>query len=229
MILTAESLAAMIDQSKLPPTVTEQEVVEFCATVRRYRFGTAYVLPVHLKLMREQLHGSGVKLGTGISFPFGTCTTEVKLFECESVLRMGAQEVDVVTNMGALKSGNDELFIEELKALAELSGSAPLKTILEVGYLTEEELARGTRLCCRAGVQYVKTGTGFGPRPATFQDIRIVKGNLSGETRIKVAGGVSDIDTLLEMLREGVDRFGVSRGDQIMDQFQEKYGGELEV
>lgn len=230
MKLTAETLAAMIDQSKLPPDVTEREVVEFCTLVRRYRFGTAYVLPAHLKLMREQLQGSGVRLGTGISFPFGTCTTDVKLYECESVLKLGAQEVDVVTNMGALKSGNEELFLGELRALVELTGpSVPLKTILEVGYLTGEELARGTRLCCRAGVQYVKTGTGFGPRSATIEDIRIVKANLSGDTRIKVAGGVGDIDTLLEMLREGVGRFGVSRGDQIMDQFQEKYGGEYEL
>jgi deoxyribose-phosphate aldolase len=229
MRLTADSLAAMIDQSKLPPSVTEQEVIEFCATVRKYRFGTAYVLPLHLKLMGEQLRGSGVKLGTGVSFPFGTCTTDVKLFECESVMRLGAQEVDVVTNMGLLRSGRDEPFVEELRALGGLTGDLPLKAILEVGHLSREDLARGTRLCCEAGVQYVKTGTGFGPRPATVDDIRAVKENLTGDTGIKVAGGIGDIDTLLTMLREGVDRFGVSRGEQIMDQFQEKYGGECEV
>jgi deoxyribose-phosphate aldolase len=219
----------MIDMSKLPPTVSRAEVLEFCDLVREYKFGTAYVLPANLELLREQLEGTATVLGTGISFPFGTATTRVKLLECENALELGAGSIDVVSNMGALKSGNDKLVHDELRDLSDLTGKADLKVILEVGYLTPEELARGTRICCDAGVQYVKTSTGFGPRPATIDDIKIVKKNISPRVKIKVAGGLNDIDLLLEMLALGVERFGVSRGDSLIDQFEEKYGGEYEV
>ena len=225
MVITTAKLAQMIDLSKLHPTTTEDELVQFCSTVNRYRFAAAYVLPANLSFISQRINNGVTKIGTGIGFPFGTSTPMMKLLECEESIELGAQEIDVVINIGALKSGNMRLILRELQDIVGVAGPRLVKAILEVSYLTEDEIVEGARVCCDSGVSYVKTGTGFGGRPTTVRDVKLINRAIEGRVGIKAAGGVSNIDILLDMLRLGVDRFGVSAGDRIIDQFLVEYDG----
>ena len=225
MKLTTEQLAKMMDQSKLEPFTTEGEIRDFCDTVKRYGFGAVYVLPCNFRIVRETIDSSDTILGTAIGFPFGTHTTETKLFESEQMLKLGAQSIDVVINIGALKAGDYTLVHDEMKALVALAGPHAVKSILEVSYLSDDEIARGTQICCDAGVAFVKTATGFGSRASSLHDVMIIREHISKNVRIKVAGGVRDIDTLLDMWKMGVSRFGVSKGDRLLNEFSEKYNG----
>lgn len=229
MKITVDSIAQMIDQSKLDPYVTEEEIVEFCKEVREYNFVAAFVLPANLPIAKKELKDSPVKLGTGIGFPFGTTTTKSKLQECEEALELGVDELDVVINIGALKSGKYEYVYNELKELVELIKPKPLKVILEVSYLTPLEIKEGTRIGCKAGVEYVKTGTGYGGRDTNLLDINLIADSIADNTKIKAAGGIRDIYTLIEMSKLGVQRFGVSRGPEIIEQFKKYFPGGIEI
>jgi deoxyribose-phosphate aldolase len=224
-----EELALLIDHSKLHPATTEDELQSFCELVNMHKFAAAYVLPVNLRYVSSRIRNGVTKLGTGIGFPFGTATSRTKLFECEEVIGLGAEEIDVVINIGALKSGIFNRVRHELEKIVTLSSPLIVKAILEVSYLTDEEIFEGSKLCCDAGVAFVKTGTGFGSRVTTLNDVRIMVDAIGGRTGVKAAGGIGDIDTLLAMYRLGVTRFGVSSGERIIAQFIDKYEGYLDL
>ncbi|ADQ13725.1 deoxyribose-phosphate aldolase [Halanaerobium hydrogeniformans] len=229
MKITVDNIAQMIDQSKLDPYVTEKEIIEFCKEVNEYDFIAAFVLPANLPIAKKELKNSSVKLGTGIGFPFGTTTTKSKLQECEEALGLGVDELDTVINIGALKSGKYEYVYNELKQMVELIAPKPLKVILEVSYLTPEEIKEGTRIGCKAGVEYVKTGTGYGGRDTNLFDINLIAEAIDEDTKIKAAGGIRDIYTLIEMYKLGVRRFGVSRGPKIVEQFKKYFPDGIEI
>ncbi len=230
MELTTEKLARMIDHSKLQPHATEQEIIDFCKVVRRYKFVAAFVLPANLSIARSELAGNGfTKLGTGIGFPFGTHTTKIKILECEEAIALGAEELDMVMNIGALKSGNFKLVRSELESVLTAIGDIPLKAILEVSYLTPQEIREGARICCDTRLAFVKTGTGFGTRATTMEDVRLITEVVGGRIGVKVAGGVQNISTLLDMHLLGVTRFGVSRGDRIIEEFNRLFKGCLVI
>jgi deoxyribose-phosphate aldolase len=169
------------------------------------------------------------KIGTGVGFPFGTPTSRTKLFECEEVIALGADEIDVVINIGALKSGNYTLVRKELEELVSLASPLIVKSILEVSYLTDDEIVEGSKICCDAGVAFVKTATGFGSRATTMHDLRLMIDAVAGRVDVKAAGGIGNIDTLLEMYKMGVTRFGISSGDRIIDDFVSAYGEYLDL
>lgn len=223
MHISENDLAQMLDHSKLDPYVTEKQIKDFCNQVKKYNFIAAFVLPANLKIMIDELKKSPVKIGTGIGFPFGTSTTSIKQKECEEAIEMGADELDVVINIGALKSKNYDYVYKELGKLVNTVSPLPLKVILEVSYLNPEEIKKGTEISCRAGVDFVKTGTGFGSRVTTLYDIKLISEVIDSKTKIKAAGGIRDIYTVVEMYKYGVRRFGVSRGPQLMDQFNNEF------
>jgi len=225
MQLTTRQLAAILEHCRLHPAATEEEIRAFCAVVRKYGFATAYVLPANLGVVREELQGCPTKIGTAIGFPFGTQTTRIKLLECEEAVQLGAEELDVVINIGALKSGNVRLVQNELRQLVEVVKPRPLKVILEVCYLTRQEISIGVQICCDVGAAYVKTATGFGARATSLEDVKVLVREAAGRIRVKVAGGVRDLRTLLKMYQIGADRFGVSSGDKLMEEFNLLYHG----
>ena len=227
--MNSQELAGIIDHSILHPATVEEDLPGFCDVVNRYRFAAAYVLPANLPYVTTRIDNGVTKIGTGIGFPFGTPTTRTKLFECEEVIELGADELDVVINIGALKSGNYTQVRRELEELVSLASPLIIKSILEVSYLTDDEIVEGSKICCDSGVAFVKTATGFGIRPTTMHDLRLMIDAVDGRTGVKAAGGIKDIDTLLEMHRMGVTRFGISSGDKIIDSFVEKYGGQLDL
>lgn len=221
MTITIDELLQLVDQSLLDPDVTEKEVRSFSAQIRNYGFIAAFVLPGNLPILAEELEGVPTKLGTGIGFPFGANTTSTKLKESEEAIKLGADELDVVINIGALKSENYDLVQEELRKLVKNTSPHNLKAILEVSYLNTAEIREGVKIACNSGVDYVKTGTGFGSRATNLFDIKVISEAIDSDTKIKAAGGIKDIYTLLEMYRYGVRRFGVSRGAQLVEQFKD--------
>ncbi|HSV31476.1 MAG TPA: deoxyribose-phosphate aldolase [Atribacteraceae bacterium] len=225
--LTTDSLRNMLEHSLLYPGATDREIDTFCMIVKKYRFATAYVLPVHLERVVPELSVGMTKIGTGIGFPFGTSTTKMKLLETEEAMNLGAEEIDVVIHIGALRSGRYQAIAGELERLRGLVENRPLKIILEVSYLQPAEIITGSQLCVDAGVDYVKTASGFGIRDSTIDDVQLIAGAVSGKTKVKVAGGIRDTATLIEMYKAGAVRFGVSRGNQIIDEFVKRYGGEI--
>jgi deoxyribose-phosphate aldolase len=227
--MNTQELALMIDHSRLHPASTEDELLIFCDVVNRYKFAAAYVLPANLPFVSSRIVNGVTKLGTGLGFPFGTLTSRTKLFECEEAIELGAEELDVVINIGALKSGNHTLVRQELEEIVSLASPLIVKSILEVSYLTDDEIVEGSKICCDAGVDFVKTATGFGNRATTMHDLQLMIDAVDGRTSVKAAGGIGDIDTLLEMYRMGVTRFGISSGDRIVDSFVQRYGGFLDL
>ena len=165
MTLNVQKLTQMIDHSMLQPTTTENNLLKFCDTVNKYKFPGAYVLPANISFVSAHLNSSFTKIGTGIGFPFGTQTTKIKLMECEDSVKNGALELDVVINIGKLKSGDYRYIFNELQEIANIASPYSLKAILEVSYLTEEEIIEGAKISCDSGMAFVKTGTGFGSRP----------------------------------------------------------------
>jgi deoxyribose-phosphate aldolase len=219
MELNAQKLAEMVDHSLLHPATTKDELLRFCDTVNKYNFATAYVLPSNIPFASSNINNGFTKIGTGIGFPFGTQTTKVKLIECEDAVENGAGELDVVINIGMLKSGNYRYMYNELKEISNFASPYSIKAILEVSYLTDEEIVEGSKISCDAGMAFIKTATGFGSRPTSLKDIQLIMSAISGDVGVKAAGGVRTLDELLDMYSIGVRRFGVSAGDKIIDEF----------
>ena len=219
MTMNKQRLTNMLDHSLLHPATTENELLQFCDTVNKYKFPVAYVLPSNISFASENIDHNFTKIGTGIGFPLGTHTTKIKLLECEDAVKNGALELDVVINIGKLKSGDYSFIFNELREIANIASPYSVKAILEVSFLTKEEIIEGSKISCDAGMAYVKTATGFGSRATILEDIQLIMNAISGNVRVKAAGGIRTLDELLEMNRIGVQRFGVSAGDKIIDEF----------
>lgn len=229
MNITTRDLAGILEHTKLHPYTTREELGQFCEVVKKYQFATAYVLPANLSIVAPELAQGITKLGTGIGFPFGTHTTKTKLVECEQALELGAEEIDVVINIGALKSGDFNYVTQELQKIVQLTSPHIVKVILEVSYLTKKEIVTGAKVCCDVGATFVKAATGYGQRATTLDDIRLLVQAVNGQIGVKASGGVRDVKTILEMYKLGARRFGVSRGDTIMEEFIRDFNGQVVI
>lgn len=221
--LTLEQLAKTIDHSLLKPELTEQEVIEGCALARRYDVASVCVKPCHVPLARRLLEGSDVKVGTVVGFPHGSSTTETKAFEARQAVASGAEELDMVINIGALRYGQDDLVRADIRAVVDAAGDkAIVKVILENHYLTDEEKVRACRLAEEAGAHYVKTSTGFAPSGATIEDLKLMRASVSPHIGVKAAHGVRNLDAALEVIAVGVTRIGATQTAQILEDFKKR-------
>ncbi|UCH33632.1 MAG: deoxyribose-phosphate aldolase [Armatimonadota bacterium] len=219
------ALAKMIDHSLLRPEATEEEIVAFCEESRREHFATVMVYPCWLTVAARCLRDSDVKLGTVVGFPFGATTTACKVFEAKHAITTYASELDMVVNIGALKSGNLDSVrrdIEEVVTAAEMTrltanGEEVLvKVILETGLTTREEQEKVCRIVQEVRAHFVKTSTGFGPRGASVEDIRFLRQAVGRDIGIKAAGGIRTYKQTLEFINAGADRIGTSSGVAIL-------------
>lgn len=192
------------------------DVERLCAEALQYRFGAVFVHPCYLAAVVRRLDGSGIRVGTPIGFPFGAQLTRVKAFEAEEAVRLGAHELDMVINIGRLKSGDYDLVREDMAAVVKATPDAGHKVILESCYLSAEEKRLACRLAVEAGVGYVKTSTGFGPGGATEEDVRLMASEVGSRAKVKAAGGVRDLAQARVLLRAGADRIGTSAGVKII-------------
>ena len=206
------NLASRIDHTLLRPDATETQIRQLCREAAAHGFASACVPPCYAALAAELLDGSGAAVCTVIGFPLGYATSLVKFREAEVALGDGAQELDMVLNLSALKSGHFERVQAEVQDLADLAHlhGALLKAIVETALLDADELARACDLCAAAGADFVKTSTGFSTRGASFEDVRLMRRALPEHVKIKAAGGIRSRAVALALVEAGADRLGSS-------------------
>jgi deoxyribose-phosphate aldolase len=212
------NLARYIDHTLLKQQSTRDQIIQLCAEAKEYHFASVCVNPTHVPLCAELLQNSDVKVCTVIGFPLGANTTATKVFETADAIQNGAQEIDMVINIGALKSGDTTLVSNDIAAIAETAhnGSAILKVIIETCLLTDEEKITACQLAKQAGADFVKTSTGFSTAGATVEDVALMRKTVGPEIGVKAAGGVRNLEDAKKMIAAGATRLGASAGVQIM-------------
>ncbi len=215
----ARAVARLIDQTVLKPDATRNQIVALCAGARNYGFASVCVNPFWVPLAAAQIAGTEVKVCTVCGFPLGAATTASKVFEAEDAVRAGAREIDMVINIGALRSGDHETVRRDISAVAEAvhSGAAILKVIIEAALLDDAQKVAACHLAERAGADFVKTSTGFGPGGATARDVALMRAAVGPETGVKAAGGIRTLEDLEAMVEAGANRIGTSAGVQIVE------------
>lgn len=204
-------IARMIDHTILRADAARGDLVKLLDEAKRHRFASVCVNPCWVKLCREALHGTGVKVCTVVGFPLGANATETKAFETRRACYDGAEEIDMVINVGALKSGDTNFVERDIRAVVESAGPrATVKVILENAYLSREEKIAGCGAALRAKADYVKTSTGFGPTGATVDDVRLMRETVGPRMGVKAAGGIRTRGDAEEMIRAGATRVGAS-------------------
>ena len=221
--ITYEQLAKTIDHSLLRPELTEADVINGCEIAKRYNVASVCVKPCHVTLAARLLKGTTVAVGTVIGFPHGAHTTAIKVAEAKDALANGAVELDMVLNIGELRSGNLDYVRQDIRAVVEAAGGKALvKVILENAYLTDEQKVQACKLVEEAGANFVKTSTGYAPSGATIPDLKLMRASVGPQMQVKAAGGVRTLDAALEVIDVGVTRIGATATAAIMDEFKKR-------
>ena len=213
-------LAGLIDHTLLRPEATRAQVEQLCGEARRFGCATACVSPSWVSFTGERLRGSPVKVATVVGFPFGATLTVAKRAEAEVAILAGAQEIDMVMNIGAMKSGDLDRVESDIRGVVEVCHQAGvlLKVILENAYLSDEEKVAACRIAQRAGADYVKTSTGLAPAGATEGDVRLMRQTVGPAMGVKAAGGIRTLADALRFLEAGADRLGTSAAKVILEE-----------
>ena len=212
------NLNKYIDHTLLKPESTTTQILKLCEEAKKYDFASVCVNPTHIALCAKALQGSDVKVCTVIGFPLGANTSATKAFETKDAIANGAQEIDMVLNIGALIEGNYELVKQDIKAVHDAANGTLVKVIFETCLLTDEQIVKACQICMEVGVEYVKTSTGFNKSGATFEVVKLMSDTVKGKCLVKAAGGVRCFDDALKMVNEcGASRLGTSSGVAIME------------
>ena len=206
----------LIDHTLLKQDATPEQIVKLCEEAKQYDFMSVCVNPAYVPLASECLKDSDVKVCTVIGFPLGMNLTRTKVEEAELAVKQGADEVDMVINVGMLKAGHDEFVQEEINLLKQAVGSHVLKVIIETCLLTDEEKVRACLCAKNAGADFVKTSTGFSTGGATVHDVKLMRETVGPEMGVKASGGVRTHEDLLAMVEAGANRIGTSNGVKII-------------
>lgn len=206
-----------IDHTLLKPESTKQQVQKIIDEAKQFDFATVMVNPYWIPFVKPQLEGTDVKAACVIGFPLGANTKVVKVFETQDALKNGADEIDMVLNIGALKDGDDAYVIDEIKAVKEACGEHCLKVIIETCLLTDEEKVRACKDVVEAGANFVKTSTGFSTGGATVHDVALMKKAVAGsDVKVKASGGVRSREDFDAMIAAGAERIGTSSGTKLL-------------
>jgi deoxyribose-phosphate aldolase len=209
-------LEQYIDHTLLKPTATAEDIKQLCKEAVDFRFFAVCVNSVYVALANRELKGSDVKLAAVIGFPLGAMATKVKAQEATYCIEQGADEIDMVINLGWLKSGAHSEVLEELKLIKTIAKDNVLKVIIETCYLSDEEIVKASELVVESGADFVKTSTGFGTGGATLKDVALMKTAVGDRAKIKASGGIRDRETALKYIEMGVSRLGTSSGTKIV-------------
>jgi len=217
------NIAEMIDQSLLKPDVIRQQIEQLCLEGRKYSFASICVNPVWVKLCKRLLYESTLKICTVSGFPLGASKPEVKAKEAEIAIEDGADEIDMVMNVGALKTGDFMLVEEDIKVVRRAIGKDKiLKVIIETGVLTNEEKVKATEIIKACGADFVKTCTGFGYGDATIEDVKLLRKIAGDNMGVKASGGIRDYQTAISLIQAGANRIGTSSGVLIVQESLKK-------
>ena len=203
-------IAKYIDYTLLKATATPADIEKLCKEALEYGFYSVCVNSGYVPLAAEQLKGSKVKVCTVVGFPLGAMSTQAKLYETSVALSQGAQEIDMVLNIGLFLSGNVAKVLDEIALLKQETGDRVLKVIIETCYLNDDQKRLACQVCVDAGADFVKTSTGFGTGGATLADVQLIREVVGDRAKIKASGGIRDKQTALQYISLGVDRIGAS-------------------
>ena len=216
MELNPRAIAAYIDHTVLKPQASLAEVKKICEEAKEFRFASVCVNPCYIRYAAEQLEGSGVTPCCVLGFPLGACTPEAKAFEAADAVKNGAREVDMVINVGAIKSDDWNLVERDIAGVVDaVRGKAIVKVILETCLLTDEEKKRACDASKTAGAHFVKTSTGFSTGGATEEDVRLMREAVGPDIGVKASGGIKTYGDAVRMIRAGANRLGTSSGAAI--------------
>ena len=220
--LSVRQLAGMIDHTFLKPFGTAENIEKLCAEARKYEFAMVAINPAEVETCVKLLEGSPVRVGAAIGFPLGQTTTECKAFETRDAIAKGATEIDTVINVRALQKGRLDIVKKEIEEMVAICRPAGVicKVILETCYLSDAEKETVCRIAKEAGVDFVKTSTGFGTAGATVEDVALMRRVVGPEIGVKAAGGIRDLDTALAMIKAGATRIGTSSGVTIVEAYK---------
>ncbi len=212
-------LAQLIDHTVVRPDATISDVAQACQDAKKYGFACVVVNSCYVQRARELLSGTLIKVCCVVGFPHGANTTTVKIVEAMEAMKNGASELDIVINIGMVKSGKYDFVEIDLKNIIAMTPQKIHKVIVETGCLTPDEIANVCKIAVKAGAEFVKTSTGYGPRGSTIEDIRIIRKAVESRCRIKASGGIRDLAAVTAMVDAGAERIGTSSGPEIMEEF----------
>ncbi len=210
------NLNQRIDHTLLKADATQAAVKKLCEEAKAYHFASVCVNSYWVAYCKEQLAGSNVSVCTVVGFPLGAMSTQAKAFETKQAVMDGADEIDMVINIGELKAGNYDAVQRDVEAVVRAAQGNCVKVILENCLLSEAEIIKGCEICVQAKADYVKTSTGFSLSGASVKDVALMKAALKGQCRIKAAGGITTHQEMVDMIEAGADRIGTSRGIQLI-------------
>ena len=224
--LTPETLAKFFDHTNLHAYADEAAMAKLCDEARELNTMMVAINPRWTQFCREQLEGTDIHVGAAIGFPLGQNTLETKLFETRDSLEKGATEIDYMIDQSNVKAGNWDAVEEEMREITEISHeyNVPCKVILETCYLTDDEKKKICEIALDTDIDYVKTSTGFGPKGATVEDVKLMKSIVGDKVKVKAAGGIRDWATCKAMIEAGADRIGTSSSVKIMEEFKKERG-----
>lgn len=216
MVMKKNEIAAMIDHTLLKANATDDQIVKLCGEAKENCFASVCVNPCHVARAAELLKGSGIAVCTVIGFPLGAGTTETKVFETKDAIAKGANEVDMVIDVGALKSGRYDDVRGQIREVVTTANGTLVKVIIETCYLTDEEKVIACKASAEAGADYVKTSTGFGGGGATVEDVALMKKSIPASMKVKASGGIHTYAQAVALVEAGASRLGASAGITIV-------------
>lgn len=205
-----------IDHTLLKAYATEADIINLCYEAKDYDFMSVCVNPCFVKLAKEELKNSDVKVCTVIGFPLGENTIETKVFETKDAIKNGADEIDMVINISKVKDGQLDYTLHEIKSIREVCMNKILKVIIEICYLTDDEIVKVSKLCVEAKADFVKTSTGFGNGGATVEAVKLIKETIGNDASIKASGGIKSKEDFKKMVDAGATRIGTSNGKNLI-------------
>ncbi len=218
-MISSAKLAQLIDHTNVHADATEEDIERLCKEAVKYNFFSVCVTPTNISLARKFLRGYDIGICSVVGFPLGTHTPQIKASEARESIQKGASEIDMVMNIGQLKSGRDELVREDIQGVVDAVDGKIVKVILETAFLVPEEKVKACLIAKNAGANFVKTSTGFGGLTgATVEDVRLLKDTVGSDMGVKAAGSIKDLETAMQMIDAGADRIGTSSGVQIMEE-----------
>lgn len=237
--LSFEDFRRRVEFSLCQQFADEKDVRLFCERALRSRVGVACVNPVNIPLVAKLLKGSGIEVSGNVGFPFGSHPTEVKALETRQVIDAGATQIDMVIQVGALRSGKDTVVFEDIQAVVEAAQGRIVKAIIETWVLNDDEKERACRIAEKAGAGLIKTTTGVrtqyltqinpDPKGATLEDIQLMRKVLGRTMKIKASGGIDCLDFALRLMKAGADQLGVSKAEALIEEFQIRFGDGVDL
>ena len=216
---TKEKVAAVLDHAVLKPSLTDNDITKGCETGKKYKVASVCVRPCDVAAANKQLEGSGVKVSVVVSFPHGASRSEVKALEAKLAIEDGAEELDMVMNIGRFLSGDYDYVCNDIKAVVNEARkyNVLVKVIFETCFLTNEQIAKATELSIEAGADFVKTSTGFAEGPATTEAVDVMIKTAAGRIKVKPSGGIRSYEKAVTFLKQGADRLGVGSTEAILN------------